>query len=162
MCLEWFLSQSFIGNPKFLIQFKKAKRSLHALNLIRLYFTNDEMWQLVTSYFYLAPYYNSEIWHIPTINHYSKQQRLLAFLLALKLYTPGNTDPISFTSLHKINNRATLDQLQQYKHSLLLYGFLNHREPRNDWLMLNISQTLTYKQTTFHAIHCNNFKVGNN
>ena len=72
---------------------KKAKRSLHTLNLIRLYFTNDDVRQLVTSYL-SELYYNSAIWHIPTLNHFSKQQLLLALSLALNRCTSGNTDRI--------------------------------------------------------------------
>ena len=120
------------------------------------------MRQFVTSYFYSVLYYNSEIWHIPSLNHYSKQQLLSVSALALKICTPGITERISFNELHKLNKRATPNQLQLYKHSLLLYRVLNHREPSNDWLMLNFNQTLTSRQSTFRTICSNNFKVGNN
>ena len=82
--------------PHFSNAIKKAKKSLHALNLNKPYFTNDEMRQLETSFFNSILYFNSEIWHIPTINHHSKQQLLSALSLALKLCTPGKTDRIRY------------------------------------------------------------------
>ena len=47
------------------IQINKANRALHAIKLIRKYFTKDEILALLTSNFYSILYYNSEVWHIP-------------------------------------------------------------------------------------------------
>ena len=40
----------------------KAKRTLHAIKLIKKYFTTDELKQLLTLNFYSVLYYNCEIW----------------------------------------------------------------------------------------------------
>ena len=50
----------------------KAKKSFHALKLIKPFFTNHELKQLITSNYYSVLYHKSEIWHIPTLNYYSK------------------------------------------------------------------------------------------
>ena len=42
----------------------KAKKTLHAINLIKKYFTNDELKSLLTSNYYSVLYYNSEIWQL--------------------------------------------------------------------------------------------------
>ena len=47
----------------------KNKSSFHAIKLISKYFKKYENLQLLTSNFYLVLYYNSEIWHLPTLSH---------------------------------------------------------------------------------------------
>ena len=100
----------------------KAKRALHAIKLINPYCTNDELKTLITSKFYVVLSYNSEIWHIPTMKSYLKQQLLSASAQALRLCMDGDTSMsmISFINLHKINNRATPEQYMYYKHSFQL------------------------------------------
>ena len=47
---------------------KKSYKSLHALKMIRKFFTKKkELNMLVTSNFYSVRHYNSEIWHLPTL-----------------------------------------------------------------------------------------------
>jgi hypothetical protein len=46
----------------------KANCSLCAIKLIKKYFRKAELRTLLTSNFYSILYYNSEIWHIPTLN----------------------------------------------------------------------------------------------
>ena len=104
---------------------KKAKRSLSALNLIKPYFTNDEIQQIVTSYFNSVLYYNSEIWHIPTINHYSKQQILSASLLALKLCTVNVRNlnvRISVNAENRMIDRSVIYR-SDFGRSVLFFSF---------------------------------------
>ena len=61
----------------------KSKRALHSIKLIKPYFNNEELRRLITSNFFSILYYNSEILHISTLNHYSKQQLLAASALKL-------------------------------------------------------------------------------
>ena len=140
----------------------KAKSTLHAIKLIKPYFNNRELKQLITANFYSVLFYNSEIWHIPSLNPHSKQQLLSASANALRLCTPGNNDRISFEELHVLNQRATPTQIMQYKHSLLLYKLYNRKEPIQEWVMLNFQQTLGSRQTNFNIIRSNNYKIGNN
>ena len=56
-----------------------VKRSIKALNAIRIikrFFTKKELLSLVTSNFYSILYYNSEIWHLPTLKTTLKQSLL--------------------------------------------------------------------------------------
>ena len=46
----------------------KSKKALHAIRLIKKYFKKDEILNLLTSNFYSILYYNSEIWHLPTLS----------------------------------------------------------------------------------------------
>ena len=141
---------------------KKAKSSLHAIKLIKPYFSNLELKQLITANFYSVLYYNSEIWHIPTLNPHCKQQLLSASANALKLCTTYYNDRTSFEDLHKLNQRATPTQIMQYKHSLLLYKLYNRKEPIQEWVNLNFQQTLSSRQTKFGITRSNNYKIGNN
>ena len=54
----------------------KAKKAYHAINLIRKYFNCDELKGLVTSNYYSILYYNSEIWHLPSLSPNLKQKML--------------------------------------------------------------------------------------
>ena len=54
-------------------QINKANRALHAIKMIRKYFTKDKILQLLTSNFYSILYYNSEVWHIPNLKPQLKQ-----------------------------------------------------------------------------------------
>ena len=140
----------------------KSKRALHTIKLINRYFTNIEVRQLITSNYYSILCYNSEIWHIITLNTYSKRQLLSASAVALKLCTPGNASLISYNQLHLLNKRAPPEQYLLYKHALQLHRVLNNTEPIYNWTVLNLTQSLTSRQTKFMAIKTNNFKVGFN
>ena len=66
-------------------QISKANRALHAIKLIRKYFSKHEILQLLTSNYYSILFYNSEVWHIPELKHPLKQLLLSASANALKL-----------------------------------------------------------------------------
>ena len=141
---------------------KKARNALHAIKLIKPYFTPKELSQLVTSNFYSILYYNSEIWHLPNLNPLLKRHLLAASASALKLCTPGYNNFISYLDLHQINSRATPNQMMKYKHSVLLFKVYNDKNPPKDWLTLNFQQVLTRRQEMFEIIRNQNYKIGNN
>ena len=58
---------------------------------------------------------NAEIWHIPTLNTYSKRQLLSASSMALKICMFKDTSRIFYNRLHKMNQRATTKQHLLYK-----------------------------------------------
>ena len=47
----------------------KALKVLNATKLIKRYFNRTELLQLITSNVYSILYYNSEIWHLPSLKH---------------------------------------------------------------------------------------------
>jgi hypothetical protein len=81
--------------------------ALHAVRLIKGYFTPMNLKNLITANFYSILYYNTEIWHLPTLNPILKNHFLAASATALKLYNPSYNKSMSYTTLHSINNRAT-------------------------------------------------------
>ena len=63
----------------------KAKKSLHAIRIIKKFFNKDELLQLVTLNYFSILYYNSEIWHILSLNANTKRSILFASSSALKI-----------------------------------------------------------------------------
>lgn len=141
---------------------KKAKVALHAIRLIKGYFTTKELQQLITSNFYSILYYNSEIWHLPKLNPILKNHLLAASSNALKICTPSFDRSMSYATLHSVNKRATPSQMMLYKHAILLYKIYNNQHPPKDWLELNFTQLLSRRQLNFECHNNANFKVGNN
>ena len=141
---------------------KGANRSLQAIKLIRKYFKQNEIIQMLTSHFYSKLYYGSEIWHIPTLNHNCKKLLMSASASALKLCKPYHDPTISYVDLHSIYERALPSKLCFYRHCLLLYKVFNNSVPTKDWLDLNFKMIQTSRQTTFEISNNSNYKVGNN
>ena len=65
--------------------FKKSASALNAIRLIKRFFNTTELVQLVTSNFYSILFYNSEVWHLPSLKNTLKQSLLSASAKALKL-----------------------------------------------------------------------------
>ena len=57
---------------------KNSRRALDGLRLIRKNFNKLELKQLLTSYFNSVLYYNSEVWHLPSLHSSLKKQLLSA------------------------------------------------------------------------------------
>ena len=69
---------------------------------------------LLASIYYSVLYYNSEIWHLPTLGPQLKQKLLAASANALRLWTsklPLNT---SYNAIHSLAKRATPTQMSNY------------------------------------------------
>ena len=116
----------------------------------------------MTSNFYSILFYNSEIWHIPTLNPISKQLMLAASAKALQLCNKDYTSVHSYINLHKINKQATPNQMLTYKHAILFFKLYNSIETTVDWLNLNFQQILTGRQLNFIISPKNNYKIGSN
>ena len=54
--------------PQVSMAITKASRALNAICLIRNYFNTEELLQLIRSNFYSILLYNSEVWHLQTLN----------------------------------------------------------------------------------------------
>ena len=125
-----------------------ANRALHAIEMIRKYFSQTEILILFTANFYSILYYNSEIWQLPTLKPELKQ---------LLLWPNGILCRYS-----QILQKSLPSQITTYKHAILLYKFYNEKYPETDWIELNFNQILTSRQTTFRTSKSNTFKIGNN
>ena len=103
----------------------RANHALNAIKLIRKLFNTKELITLVTSNFYSVLFYNSEVWHIPSLNQDLKHSLFVASAMALKmcLHYPDNT--ISHHDLHKMTKRATPEMFREYKTAFLLFKAFN-------------------------------------
>ena len=140
----------------------KANTALHAIRLIKKHFNGDEIIKLLTSNFYSVLFYNSEIWHIPTLKPEIKQMLLSASAKALKLSqrTPDLME--SFVNIHKNCKRALPNQIMEFKHSILLHKIFNTHQPSLDWVELNFNQTITSREKFYRTVRTNKTKIGNN
>ena len=128
----------------------KSSKALNAIRLIRKFFTTKELLQIVTSNFYSTLYYNSEIWHLNSLNRNLKQKLLSSSAKAIKTCVKFNTNEYSFVRLHDVYNRATPDKYLIYKHALCLFKLSNDTLPfSREWVALNFNQILTSRQNTF-------------
>ena len=112
--------------------------AIGAIKLIKRFFSKKEILQLITSNFYSVLYYNSEIWHIPSLNKNTLKQKLLSVLakaLKISMYYP---DPmISFANIHVVNQRATPESMLLYRLSIQLFKLYNTNTHSLEWVSLN-------------------------
>ena len=141
------------------------KRSMNALNAIRLiknYFKKDELLQLITSNFYSILYYNSEIWHLPSLKPSLKQKLLSASARALKVCNRQVDNYMSFENIHTLNKRATPIKILKYKLAICLFKLYNMNYNVIEFCILNFNQVITSRQTNFITVRSNRTQVGIN
>ena len=141
----------------------KAKKALNAISLIKKYFNQEELLELVTANYYSKLYYNSEVWQIPTLHQSLKNKLLTASSRALKLCSKHNDmSLISYQDLHEMSGRATPNRLARYKLALQLYKTISNQCPTQDWISINLNNINTTRQKTFAINSTNRLRVGNN
>ena len=141
------------------------KCSISALNAIRLktsFFTKKELLGLVTSNFYSIMYYNSEIWHLPSLKTPLNQKLLSASARALRVCCKTDVNMISFVNIHSFCNRATPDQMMLYKLELSLFRLYNYEFNNVEFTILNFNQIFSSRQTKFKTNKSNRTKIGLN
>ena len=141
---------------------KKANGALNAIKLIKKYFTNQELVGLVTSNFYSVLFYNSEVWHIPSLKSNLKQQLLSASARALKVCMNKPDPMLSFKRIHEINKRGLPGQIMTYKTSLLLHTLYTKKEPETEWLNLQFQHQFNNRHNKFAVTKTNTLRVGEN
>ena len=104
---------------------------------------------LITSNFYSILFYNSEIWHLPTIKSSLKQKILSASARALKVCSKSMTDGISFINPHKMYGRAAPDQMMNYKLVHSLFRIYNSNFNSIKFVALNFNQIFTSRLMNF-------------
>ena len=141
---------------------KKSFNALNAIKLIKKFFTPKELLQLITSNFYSILFYNSEIWHLPSLKPPLKQKLLSASANALKVCWKIVDNTVSYESLHSLSKRATPEQFMKYKLALSLHKLYNINYNTKEFIRLNHNQILTSRQTKFYTVKSNALKVGLN
>ena len=103
-------------------------------------FNKVELRQLLSSNYFSILYYNSEVWHLPSLHVNLKQYLLAASSAALKLCENKAEIRISYETLHAINKRATPERMMIYKMSIQLHKIYNSQNMNEDWIDLHIQQ----------------------
>ena len=137
-------------------------KAQNAIRLIRKFFTKRELLSLITSNFYSILYYNSEIWHLPTLKATLKQSLLSASAKALRVCNKSNDYYVSFNNVHAACDRATPEMILLYKTALSLYKLYKIDFNHLEFISLNFNQILTGRQTNFITLKSNERKVGIN
>ena len=137
-----------------------SSKAINAIRLLKNYFTKLELLQLITANVYSVLYYNSEIWHIPSLKNELKKKltSLSAKAIKTRMYYPDQM--ISFENIHSMNERAMSDSIMHYKAALQLHKLYNATNLSLDRISLNIDQILTTRQTVFQILKSNKTKVG--
>ena len=117
---------------------------------------------LLTSNYYSILYYNSEIWHLPTLSPHLKQKLLSSSANALKLCLTALPPNTSFETIHNLTKWATPLQITIYKHALQLYKLYNTNIMTEDWISLNHQQVSNGRNEKFQVFNISNYKVGQN
>ena len=112
--------------------------------------------------FYSILYYNSEIWHLPSLKTTLKQSLLSASAKALRVCNRTNNYYVSFNNLHAACDRATLEMICLYKTTLCLFKLYKFDYNPLEFALLNFNQILTGRQTNFISLKSNVGKVGIN
>ena len=141
---------------------KQSMKALNAIRLIQNFFTKKELLSLVTSNFYSILYYNSEIWHLPSLKTTLKQSLLSASAKALRACNKTIDYFVSFNNLHANCDRAIPEMIILYKTALCLFKLYNNDYNPFEFTKLNFNQILTGRQTNFITLKSNARKVGIN
>ena len=100
-----------LNSKEYFKKLKISKINFIAIKLIKKYFSNRELVGLVTSNFYSILFYNSQVWHIPSLKYNLKQQLLSVSARALKACMTNPDQIISFKKMQETNKRETPNQL---------------------------------------------------
>ena len=111
---------------------------------------------------YSILYYNSEIWHLPSLKRVLKQILLSSSAKAIKICAKFDTGDISFINIHKMYKRASPDNFLLYKHALALYKLFWSSDLSMEFIALNFNSIITSRQVNFIALTDNKRKVGIN
>ena len=140
----------------------KSKKALHAISLIRKYFTSSELLSIITSNYLSILYYNADVWLLPTLSPLLRQKLLSASAAPLKLCTRIYDRSMSFETLHSVNKRATPMQFTTYRHAILLHKFYNDDTYNSNWLDLFFNQQFNNRRDTVYFVDTKSYKIGNN
>ena len=152
--LQWHLQ---INNA-----ISKSRKALHAISLIKKYFSQNELLAMITSNYLSILYYNADVWLLPTLKPQLKQKLLSASAAPLKLCTRMYDRSMSFNTLHTLNKRATPNQFTTYRHAILLHKVYNDETTNQNRLDLFFNQQFNDRWETVKFFDTKNYKIGNN
>ena len=127
-----------------------------------MYIIERHSLNLITSNFYSILYYNSEIWHLPSLKPTLKQKLLSASARALKVCNSYADNTMSFEAIHELCKRATPSKMQKYKLAICLHKIYNIEFNPIEFYLLNNNQVVTSRQRNFIILKSNRTRVGLN
>ena len=122
----------------------------------------EEKMTLLTSLFYSKLYYSSEIWHIPGRTIAQNKKLKLASANAIRSCDKSLTIFHSHTQIHSLANRALPDQMQNYKHAIIMFKLINHCQPENEFVHLNFQLNQNQRQSHANFFRRQNYESGKN
>ena len=128
--------------------------------MISKFFNITELLQLTTSNYFSVLYYDSEIWHLPSL-HVNLKQKLLSSS-AKKMCAKYNTNDMPFIKLHELYHRAIPEMFLLYKLALSFFKLFNSNDCTTEWVALNFNQINTSRQLGFITSKTNIKRVGLN
>ena len=141
---------------------KKCNKTLHAINLTRDYFSQDEKLHIINAFLYSKLYYCSTVWLTPTLNQNYVQKLKRTSAKALRIVVGDDFSFFSFDELHSMFNRATPVQWSFYQHSLQFYKSFNYHIPEQIWLELCDQISLSERTHYFRTFNNSKRRVGLN
>ena len=135
-----------------------ARKSLHVLRTIRLFFTEKEMANIITSIYYSKLYYGAQVWLLPDLKERHYKRLYSESGRALKLIDRS----LSHRQLHKQFCRATPRIYSLYLTSTLLHSYLSDEmfaEQKSD---INTIVTNETRNRFLTFVRNNKFKCGLN
>ena len=102
-------------------------------------------------------------WYNHCMQIWKKKKHLLSCSAqALKVLGNNSDLRISFEQLHRMNGRATPNQMMLYKHSLLLFKIFSDTHQTDDWMDLNWNQSFNNRSTKVRLFDVSNIRIGKN
>ena len=126
-----------------------------------VHFKKYEILQLLTANYYSVLYFNSEIWHIPSLSYQLKKYLMSASANPLKICTKY-VENTSFLTLHAINKRATPDNMIKYKTALQLHKLYNSTTSSYEWQRLFFVQNFNDRNQMANFYDASKYKIGKN
>ena len=141
---------------------RKCNRTIHAINLIKKYFTQDEKLHIVNAFLYSQMYYCSTVWLTPNLKLMYVNKLLSISAKALRIVSGDDYLFFSYNELHLMFNRATPRQWSMYQHALQLYKIFNHHIPEQIWIELCDRVAISERTFFMNIPNTNKKRVGLN
>jgi hypothetical protein len=135
-----------------------ARQSLHVLRMVRSFFTEIEMANIITSIYFSKLYYGALVWLLPDLKEKHYRRLYSESGKALKLVD----DKLSYRQLHKLYCRATPRIYSLYLTSTLLHSYLSDEKHADQKSDINTIVTNETRNRFLTFVRNNNFKCGLN
>ena len=141
---------------------KGANVSLFGIRMIKKYFTPAETRNLITAVFFSKLYYGAEVWHFSGLSRNLHKKLKYASANALKICTPGVTNFSTHSEIHRMADRATPEQMCQYRHAVQMYKLVNNVICEDEFVQLNFQMYDNERNQKVTFLKIQRYDVGKN